>query len=201
MPSEGLVIPLPRSRRRYLYSKWPSSLRTTTRSSSPTTATSLVPFPDSFKLTLTDFSYKFPHPPILTPSSFRSCASPTSSVSSSYSNPSSRFGTLPPTLSTLDAGYALRASEAGGPGGGLRSAQSCYAIFAAFHVLPRGICGITSRCIVCRGVIRTRAFSSYRQHIDTLLPHRHYFYLFSVELFNHFKKHRKKNTNRKEVSR
>ena len=33
----------------------------------PTTTTSPVPSPDSFRLTLMDVSYKFPHPPILTP--------------------------------------------------------------------------------------------------------------------------------------
>ena len=53
------------------------------------------------------------------------------------------------------------ASEAGGPGGAFRSARSCYAIFAAFHVLCYelwGTCGITSRCMACGGVIRTRVF-------------------------------------------
>ena len=57
-------------------------------------------------------------------------------------------------------------SEAGGPGGAFRSARSCYAIFAAIHVLCYelwGICGITSRCMIygimaCGGVIRTRVF-------------------------------------------
>ena len=105
MLSDGFVIPLPRSQRRYLYSKRPSPLRTTSCPSPPTTATSLVPSPDSFKSTLTDVSYKFPHPPILSPFSFRSCASdPTSAVSSSYSSPCSRFGI---TLSTSDDGFAL----------------------------------------------------------------------------------------------
>ena len=45
--------------------------------------------------------------PRLTPSTFRSCASLTSSVSSSYSSPCSRFSTLPPTLSTSDDRFAL----------------------------------------------------------------------------------------------
>ena len=67
MLSDGLVIPLPRSQRRYLDLKRPSPLRTTSCPSSPTTATSLVPSPDSFKSTLTDVSYKFPHPPVVAP--------------------------------------------------------------------------------------------------------------------------------------
>jgi len=49
----------------------------------PTTTTNPVPSPDSFRLTFTDVSYNFPHPPIPTPSSFRSCASPSLSVPSS----------------------------------------------------------------------------------------------------------------------
>ena len=49
----------------------------------PPTTINPVPSPDSFRLTFTDVSYNFPHPPISTPSSFRSGASPSSSVSSS----------------------------------------------------------------------------------------------------------------------
>ena len=49
--------------------------------------------------------------PRLTPSTFRSCASLTSSVSSSYSSPCSRFSTLPPTLSTSDDKFALLCSR------------------------------------------------------------------------------------------
>ncbi|EDQ99058.1 uncharacterized protein LACBIDRAFT_317699 [Laccaria bicolor S238N-H82] len=59
------------------------------------------------RLTFTDVSYKFPHPPIPTPSSLCSCASPTSSASSSDSSPCSRFSTLPPTPSTSDDEFAL----------------------------------------------------------------------------------------------
>ncbi|KDR76499.1 hypothetical protein GALMADRAFT_225553 [Galerina marginata CBS 339.88] len=60
--------------------------------------------PDSFKLTFTDVSFKFPHPPTPSPSSLRhydrsECGSPTSSYSSS---PCSQSGGMPLTPSTSD---------------------------------------------------------------------------------------------------
>ena len=82
-------------------------------------------------------------------------------------------------------------SEAGGPGGAFRSARSCYAIFAAFHVLCYelwGICGITSRCMACGGVIKTRVFFDLsNKSLLSLLPHRRHFSFFQdqpVELLN-----------------
>ena len=64
-----------------------------------------LPSPDSFKLIFTDLSYKFPHPPIPTPTSLRKydrdseCVSPTSSLSSS---PASQADDMPLTPSTSD---------------------------------------------------------------------------------------------------
>ena len=57
--------------------------------------------PDSFKLTFTDVSFKFPHPPIPTPSSLRKYDrdSPTPSLSSS---PASQTEAMPLTPSTSD---------------------------------------------------------------------------------------------------
>lgn len=76
----------------------------------PTTTTSPVSSPDLFRLTFTDVSYKFAHPPILTPSSLHSCASPTLSVSSSDLRPCLRFGTLSSTLSASGDEFALPSS-------------------------------------------------------------------------------------------
>ena len=55
----------------------------------PSPPTSSAGSPDSFRLTFTDVSYKFPHPPTPSPSSLRQrgCASPTESVSSFSSSP------------------------------------------------------------------------------------------------------------------
>ncbi|KIJ94654.1 hypothetical protein K443DRAFT_11915 [Laccaria amethystina LaAM-08-1] len=50
---------------------------------------------------------KLPYPPISTPSSLRSCASPISSMSSSDSIQCSQFETLPPTPSTSYDEFAL----------------------------------------------------------------------------------------------
>ncbi|EAU82837.2 hypothetical protein CC1G_05459 [Coprinopsis cinerea okayama7 len=61
--------------------------------------------PDSFRLTFTEGSYDFPHPPIPTPSSRKIssfCSSPTSS-SSSGSSPSSGSAGLPLTPSSSDS--------------------------------------------------------------------------------------------------
>ena len=76
----------------------------------PTTTTSPVPSPDLFRLTFTDVSYKFAHPPILTPSSLRSCASPTMSVSSSDSRPCLRLGMLSSTPSASGDQFTLPSS-------------------------------------------------------------------------------------------
>ena len=100
MLSEGLVILLPRTRRRHLYSKRPLSLRTPTCLSSTDYSQSVaVPC-----LVQVDVSYN-PHRNF---SSLRSCASPSLSASSSNSIPCLQFRTLPTTPSTSDNELTLR---------------------------------------------------------------------------------------------
>ncbi|PPQ67327.1 hypothetical protein CVT26_007248 [Gymnopilus dilepis] len=73
----------------------------------PPTTSSPSESPDSFRLTFTDVSFKFPHPPTPSPSSPRyhydrsECASPTS-ISSLSSSPRSEAGGMPLTPSTSD---------------------------------------------------------------------------------------------------
>ena len=72
------------------------------------------------------------------------------------------------------------ASEAGDPGGAFRSARSCYAIFAAFHVSCCelwGMCGITSRCMTCGGVIRTQVFCDLSNKSLLFYPQAPFFFL------------------------
>ncbi|KAF8970343.1 hypothetical protein BDZ97DRAFT_1753952 [Flammula alnicola] len=73
----------------------------------PPTDASPEQSPDSFRLTFTDVSFKFPHPPTPTPSSLGyydswDCESPARSVSSLSSSPCSQNGGMPLTPSTSD---------------------------------------------------------------------------------------------------
>ncbi|KAF8886817.1 hypothetical protein BD779DRAFT_1673110 [Infundibulicybe gibba] len=80
----------------------------------PPTTSSPTQSPDSFRLTFPDASFKFPHPPVLTPSypsthdQRPSSASPTPSMSTSgSSSPCSQVGGLPVTPSSSDDEFTL----------------------------------------------------------------------------------------------
>ncbi|KAF5370366.1 hypothetical protein D9758_006969 [Tetrapyrgos nigripes] len=88
-------------------------------STSPTSSASSSPAgsPDSFRLTFTDASFKFPHPPIPTPSSsswspMPSPRSPRSPSSSPISSPSSQGTPLTPSSSDDECDAAFRLAPA-----------------------------------------------------------------------------------------
>ncbi|KAF8156629.1 hypothetical protein B0H34DRAFT_469016 [Crassisporium funariophilum] len=82
----------------------------------PPTTPSPQSSPDSFSLNFTDVSFKFPHPPLPTPSSSRydqrsDCDSPTLSISSLSSSPCSQYGGMPLTPCTSDDEFSLPSSR------------------------------------------------------------------------------------------